>query len=55
MDVLDDLFGEAEEIKSKNPWITYNAFMHRIREFGCGSKVSMCLLFFQSVCISEMM
>lgn len=34
MDVLDDLEGEAEEIKGHNPWLTYTEALHRMREFG---------------------
>lgn len=34
MDVLDDIFGEAKEIKSVNPWFTYAEPIHRLREFG---------------------
>jgi hypothetical protein len=34
MDVLDDFFGEAEEIHQVNPWLTYGEQLHRMREFG---------------------
>lgn len=34
MDVLDDLFGEAAEVTSANPWLVYGEPMHRLREFG---------------------
>jgi hypothetical protein len=34
MDVLDDLFGEGEEVVEGNPWITYGEPLHRMREFG---------------------
>ena len=39
LDIIDDFFGEAEEINSKNPWINYGLFLHRIREFGINVKV----------------
>jgi hypothetical protein len=38
MDVLDDLFGECEEVMSANPWLTYGEPMHRFREFGTPRK-----------------
>ena len=38
MDVLDDIFGEAKEIKSVNPWFTYAEPIHRLREFGIAIK-----------------
>lgn len=34
MDVIDDFYGEAREIKAKNPWLTYGEPLHRMREFG---------------------
>jgi len=34
MDVLDDLEGEAEEIKQNNSWLIYTEALHRMREFG---------------------
>lgn len=34
MDVLDDLFGESEEVSTANPWLTYGEPLHRLREFG---------------------
>ncbi|KAJ1392930.1 hypothetical protein B484DRAFT_459366 [Ochromonadaceae sp. CCMP2298] len=34
MDVLDDFAGEASEVHSCNPWLTYGMPMQRLREFG---------------------
>jgi hypothetical protein len=34
MDVIDDFFGESQEIHKLNPWFTYGEPLHRIREFG---------------------
>ena len=34
MDVLDDLFGEAAEVHSSNPWLIYGEPLHRLREWG---------------------
>ena len=34
MDILDDPQAEADEIHKLNPWLSYNYFLHRIREFG---------------------
>ena len=38
MDVLDDLFGECEEVMSSNNWLTYGEPLHRFREFGTPRK-----------------
>lgn len=34
LDVIDDLSGEAEEIKTVNPWLCYGQAVQRFREFG---------------------
>lgn len=34
MDVIDDFYGEAVEVKRVNPWLTYGEPLQRIREFG---------------------
>lgn len=39
MDVLDDLAGEAAEIKEHNAWLTYGQPMHRVRERGAQNKL----------------
>ena len=39
MDVLDDLAGEAAEVTEANPFLTYAAPMHRLREWGTAVKL----------------
>lgn len=39
MDVLDDLSGEGAEVTENNPWLTYGAPLHRLREWGSINKV----------------
>jgi len=39
MDVLDDHSGEAAEVAEDNPWLTYGAPLHRLREWGSLNKV----------------
>lgn len=34
VDVLDDLVGEAKEVRKFNPWLAYGEALHRMREFG---------------------
>jgi len=34
IDVLDDFFGETEEVQKFNSWLTYGDAMHQFREFG---------------------
>ena len=34
MEVLEDIFEEANEVFEHNPWLTYCEPLHRLREFG---------------------
>eukprot|EP00934_Nitzschia_sp_Nitz4_P001282 Nitzschia sp. Nitz4//scaffold33_size148984//82558//83748//NITZ4_002932-RA/size148984-processed-gene-0.170-mRNA-1//-1//CDS//3329548439//1282//frame0 len=34
LDILDDWVGEAKEVQSCNPWLTYGLCLHRMREMG---------------------
>jgi len=38
IDVIDDFCGEAQEVHSNNPWLTYGEPLQRLREFGCHMK-----------------
>ncbi len=38
MDVLDDYFGEAQEVYESNNWLVYGEAIHRMREFGVTMK-----------------
>lgn len=38
MDVLDDVKGEAIEVRTANPWLRYGECLHRLREFGASIK-----------------
>lgn len=37
-DAIDDLAGEAKEVRKFNSWLTYGEPLHRVREFGCHIK-----------------
>jgi len=39
IDVIDDHAGEAAEVNGHNPWLTYGAPLHRLREWGSSAKV----------------
>ena len=39
IEVIDDFFGEAKEIHSKNKWLNYGLPMHRCREMGYHHKL----------------
>ena len=34
MDILDDLFGEYDEVRGNNSWLNYAEPLHRVREWG---------------------
>jgi hypothetical protein len=38
MDVLDDIEGEAKEVRAVNDWLFYGEPLHRLREFGAAIK-----------------
>ena len=42
LNVLDDLHAEAHEVAEHNPFITYGAPLHRLREWGVHEKASIC-------------
>jgi hypothetical protein len=39
LDVRDDFAGEAAEIAAVNPWLTYGAPLHQVREWGSADKL----------------
>ena len=39
LDVIDDFFGEAQEVYQANPWLTYALPLHRMREMGVQHRV----------------
>ncbi|KAH8053363.1 hypothetical protein JL722_9589 [Aureococcus anophagefferens] len=52
MDVLDDLAGEAAEVTEANPFLTYAAPMHRLREWGTSRSSSSATL--PTTCAAEL-
>lgn len=39
LEVIDDFFGEGQEIHKANPWLTYGLSLHRCREMGYHHRV----------------
>jgi hypothetical protein len=39
LDVLDDVVGEATQVKAHSSWLTYSEPLHRLREWGCPEKL----------------